>query len=131
MKYESLLFSYRLESLNKRSHAERSQVNSTYFQRTRDVREKHLSHISALHYRIQQDRFQNVEASPDYTIPFPMRRSQQISQQSAYNKEVSILSGVAKYVGFPAAPGMQPARPHECDEDFEKMGVSFSISSLC
>jgi hypothetical protein len=56
-------------------------------------------------------------------MPFPMRRSQQIAQQTAYNKEVSLLSGLAKFVGFPAAPTMRAARKQESDEDFEKMGV--------
>jgi hypothetical protein len=44
--------------------------------------------------------------------------------QTAYNKEVSILSGIAKYVGFPAAPDVQGVNKSELDEDFEKMGVS-------
>jgi hypothetical protein len=38
---------------------------------------------------------------------------------------VSVMSGVAKYVGFPAAPSLSVARPSEIEEDFEKMGVSW------
>ncbi|PGH08295.1 hypothetical protein AJ80_07891 [Polytolypa hystricis UAMH7299] len=124
IKHEKTLFAYKRSSLCAKSQAERCQVNSSYFQRARDVREQHLERISELQYRIQQDRFQNTSASPDYSIPFPMRRSQQIAQQSAYNREVSVLSGLAKYVGFPSAPVMQPARQQEMDEDFEKMGIS-------
>ncbi|OJD18622.1 hypothetical protein AJ78_01393 [Emergomyces pasteurianus Ep9510] len=121
--YEKMLFKYKLSSLFNKSQAERCQTNSSYFQRAREVREKYLDEASSLHYRIQQDRFQNTEASPDFSIPFPTRRSQQISQQTAYNKEVSILSGVAKYVGFPAAPAILPARQNETDEDLAKMGI--------
>ncbi|KKZ67318.1 hypothetical protein EMCG_07002 [[Emmonsia] crescens] len=123
IKYERTLFKYKLSSLFNKSQAERCQTNSSYFQRARDVREKYLDEASSLHYRIQQDRFQNAEASPDFSIPFPTRRSQQISQQTAYNKEVSILSGFAKYVGFPAAPAILPARQSETDEDLAKMGI--------
>jgi hypothetical protein len=47
--------------------------------------------------------------------------------QLAYNTEVSILSGVAKYIGFPAAPPMAAATPAESDLDFEKMSVSYLI----
>ena len=36
------------------------------------------------------------------------------------------MAGVAKYVGFPAAPSLAAARPSEIDEDLEKMGVSSS-----
>ncbi|ODH52525.1 hypothetical protein GX48_01305 [Paracoccidioides brasiliensis] len=123
IKYERTLFKYKLSSLFNKSQAERCQTNSSYFQRARDVREKYLEEASGLHYRIQQDRFQTAGTSPDFSIPFPIRRSQQISQQAAYNKEVSILSGVAKYVGFPAAPIIQPARRNEADEDLAKMGI--------
>jgi hypothetical protein len=44
--------------------------------------------------------------------------------QVAYSNEVSILSGVAKYVGFPAAPPMASTTAAELEEDLEKMGVS-------
>ncbi|PGH09621.1 hypothetical protein AJ79_05677 [Helicocarpus griseus UAMH5409] len=128
IRYEETLFRYKLSSLLNKSQAERCQTNSTYFQKARDVREKYLDEASSLHYRIQQDRFQNTEASPDFSIPFPIRRSQQISQQTAYNKEVSVLSGVAKYVGFPAAPTLEPARQNEADEDLMKMGIGSSRS---
>jgi hypothetical protein len=128
IKHENILFGYKFKALSTRSMAERSQINSSYFQRARDVREQHLDNISELHYRVQQDRYQSGDANPDYSVPFPMRRSQQIAQQTAYNKEVSLLSGLAKFVGFPAAPTMRPARKQESDEDFEKMGVGSPTS---
>ena len=56
-------------------------------------------------------------------MPFPMRRSKQISQQTAYNTEVSVLSGFAKYVGFPAAPEIQPVRRQDLEEDLQNMGI--------
>lgn len=34
------------------------------------------------------------------------------------------MAGVAKYVGFPAAPALAGARPSELDDDLEKMGIS-------
>ena len=59
----------------------------------------------------------------EYMIKLPEKRSDQIRQQTAYNLEVSILSGVAKYVGFPAAPDISAARPSEIDEDLRAMKV--------
>jgi hypothetical protein len=109
--------------LNK-SLAERAQAHSTYFQRVRDVREVHSSSISKQFYAIQHDRFKTDELSPHHIIPFPTRRSQQIAHQTAYNHEVSVMAGVAKYVGFPAAPTLSGARPSELEDDLEKMGVS-------
>ncbi|KAI5306899.1 hypothetical protein KEM56_006511 [Ascosphaera pollenicola] len=124
--YERTLLSYRLQSLCVKSEVDRLRIHSSYHQNVRDVRERHLDEISAMHYRLTQDRFQSSEACPDYVIPFPTRRSQQIAQQAAYNKEVSILAGFAKYVGFPAAPEITPAKSHECEEDLEKIGIATS-----
>ncbi|PYH99500.1 transcriptional regulatory protein Dep1 [Aspergillus ellipticus CBS 707.79] len=124
IKYEHTLFQYRIDSLLNRSMAERAQSHSTFFQRARDIRENHSSAISKQFYSIQHDRFKTDEVSPQHYIPFPTRRSLQISHQTAYNQEVSIMAGVAKYVGFPAAPALSAARPSELDEDLEKMGIS-------
>ncbi|GAD92685.1 transcriptional regulatory protein DEP1 [Paecilomyces variotii No. 5] len=129
IKYESTLFQYRLKSLLNKSLAERAQTHSTFFQRVRDVRERHSSVVSKQFYAIQHDRFKTEDVTAHHYIPFPTRRSQQIAQQTAYNQEVSVLSGVAKYVGFPAAPSLAAARPSEIEEDFEKMGISTETRS--
>ncbi|PYI25185.1 hypothetical protein BP00DRAFT_491088 [Aspergillus indologenus CBS 114.80] len=124
IKYEHTLFQYRIQALLNKSLAERAQAHSTYFQRARDIREKHSSAISKQFYSIQHDRFKTDDVSPQHYIPFPTRRSQQIAHQTAYNQEVSIMAGVAKYVGFPAAPSLSAARPSELEDDLEKMGIS-------
>lgn len=121
---EQKLLVFKIGALKRKSIAERAQIHSAYFQTVRDVREKHLERASEYFYRIQRDRFKTDESVPSFSIPFPTRRSQQITQQTAYNKEVSILSGVAKYIGFPAAPDLANASSGELDEDLEKMGVS-------
>jgi hypothetical protein len=90
----------------------------------RDVREQHLDRIGERLSRLRRDHVKTEQKVPSFSIPFPTRRSTQITQQSSYNKEVSILSGVAKYVGFPAAPDVKSALQAEMDEDLEKMGVS-------
>lgn len=120
---EQKLLVYKTGALKNKSVAERSQIHSAYFQSVRDIREKYLERTSEQFYRIQRDRFKSESTVPTYTIPFPTRRSQQITQQTAYNKEVSILSGVAKYVGFPAAPELPQSHPKELDDDMQKMGV--------
>lgn len=121
---EQKLLVHRIGALKRKSVAERAQANSSYFQTARDLREKHLEKISEHFYRIQRERFKTEDPIPNYTIPFPKDRTQQISQQVAYNKEVSILSGVAKYVGFPAAPELSSLRASELEHDLTKMRVS-------
>ncbi|OAG39392.1 hypothetical protein AYO21_06408 [Fonsecaea monophora] len=123
---EQKLLVYKIGALKNKAVAERSQIHSQYFQTVRDIRERHLERLSEHFYRIQRDRFKADSSVPSFSIPFPERRSQQILQQTAYNKEVSILAGVAKYVGFPAAPELAPSRQKEIEDDIQKMGISQS-----
>lgn len=124
---EQKLLVYKIKSLKTKSVAQRSQIHSAYFQTVRDVREKHLDRIGERLGRVRRDHVKTDEKVPSYSIPFPARRSIQITQQASYNKEVSILSGVAKHVGFPAAPLVSPAFQAEMDEDLEKMGVRSAV----
>lgn len=120
---EQKLLVYKIGALKNKAVADRAQLHSQYFQTVRDIRERHLERISEHFYRIQRDRFKADSTIPNFTIPFPERRSQQILQQTAYNKEVSILSGIAKYVGFPAAPELAASRRKDVEDDIQKMGV--------
>ena len=122
---EHVLLEYKIKALETKSVAERSQLHSQYFQTVRAIRERKLEEVGEQWYQIQRDR-RGCEGSgnvSDFTYNFATRRSQQITQQTAYNLEVSILSGVAKYVGFPAAPSINGARSSEIDDDFQNMGV--------
>ncbi|KAK7900950.1 hypothetical protein LTR67_003235 [Exophiala xenobiotica] len=123
---EQKLLVYKVGALKNKAVAERSQIHSQYFQTVRDIRERYLERISEHFYRIQRDRFKADSSIPSYTIPFPEKRSQQILQQTAYNKEVSILSGVAKYVGFPAAPELASSKQKDVEDDMHKMGISIA-----
>lgn len=129
---EQKLLVYKIKSLKTKSVAQRSQIHSAYFQTVRDVREKHLDRIGERLSRVRRDHVKTDEKILNYSIPFPTRRSTQITQQSSYNKEVSILSGVAKYVGFPAAPTVNSTLQAEMDGDMDKMGVSlpYRLSGL-
>ena len=124
--YEQTLLKYKLIALEKQSNAERAQYHSQYMQTVREVRDRILEQVSKELYQIQRERRVLEGDTHDHPFKFSTRRSQQITQQTAYNSEVSILSGVAKYVGFPAAPEINGARSSEVEEDFHRMGVGVS-----
>ena len=86
--------------------------------------------MSRRFYAIQHDRFRAEDISSHLILPFPARRSQQVAQQTAYNQEVSIMAGISKHVGFPAAPSLSSARPSEIDDDLGKMGVGLGLLFL-
>ena len=142
---EGTLLHYKVKALQTKSVAERSQIHSQYFQAVRSTREQKLEEVGEQWYQIQRDRRgwdggvpgrflppplpAHADARlPDYAYRFNARRSQQITQQTSYNLEVSILSGVARHVGFPAAPPIEGARPSEIDEDFQSMGLRAPVS---
>lgn len=116
---------YQTHALQNYAVARRSQILSQYKQEVRDTREKKIEQLGKHWYEIQHDRRSYAGSVPDYTLKFPTNKQQQIKNQVAYSKEVSVLSGVAKYVGFPAAPPMASATAAELDDDLLKMGVSF------
>ncbi|KAL3417576.1 transcriptional regulatory protein dep1-like protein [Phlyctema vagabunda] len=118
------LRSYELQTLKNYAVARRSQILTQYQQEVREIRERKLEEIGKQWYEIQHDRRIYAGSVPDYTYKFPTKRNQQVSNQIAYNNEVSILSGIAKYVGFPAAPPMAATTDAELADDLEKMGRS-------
>ena len=117
VKYEQTLLKYKLATLQRESIANKAQMHSQYMQTVGELRDMCLSQINADIYQTQRER-RNYEADmPDYVYAFNTKRSKQITEQTAYNEEISLLSGVARYVGFPAAPDILTARPNEWEED--------------
>lgn len=123
--YEDILMRFKLQTLQRESVANKSQAHSQYMQTARDVRDRHLNELNKEWYQYQRERRGCEGDVPDYAYTFSAKRSQQIIEQTAYNKEVSLLSGVSKYKGFPAAPFIPKARPTEVEDDFRNMGVSY------
>jgi len=122
--YERQLLQYKQKNLEIITTAERHQLHSQYFQTVRDKREDILSLCNQKIFELQRGRRQLGVDEVEYMMKLPEKRSDQIRHQTAYNLEVSILSGVAKYVGFPAAPEIRPARTSEIEDDLRAMKVS-------
>jgi Sds3-like len=117
------LYRYKLQALQRKAVVTRATLQSQYMQRIREQRDKCLEQASEEWYQIQRER-RNFDTDKDAPLThFTGERPQWVAAQTAYNTEVSILSGVAKYVGFPAAPEIRGATSAEMDEDLRKMGV--------
>ncbi|ORY14565.1 Sds3-like-domain-containing protein [Clohesyomyces aquaticus] len=122
--YEKQLLRYKQKCLEIRTVAERHQLHSQYFQTVRDVRDDMLSECNQRIHELQRGRRHFGVEEVEYTLNLPEKRSDQIRQQTAYNLEVSILAGVAKYVGFPAAPDITPARATDIEDDLRAMKIA-------
>jgi hypothetical protein len=113
-----------IESLERRAVAQRAQIQSQFFQAVRESRERTLAELGQHWYDIQHERRKNANNIPEYGIRFPQSQSQRIRNALSYNREVSILAGIAKHEGMPAAPEMQGATAQELEDDFDAIAVS-------
>ena len=117
IRYEQTLLKFKLESLQRESIANKAQMHSQYMQTAGELRDTYLSQINAEIYQTQRERRSCEADMPDYMYTFSTKRSKQIMDQTAYNDEVSLLSGIAKFAGFPAAPDIIKVRSKEWEED--------------
>lgn len=129
---ERKAFQYKMGCLRNKILAERHQLQSQYLQTVRDKREiilddcnKHLAQLNK-----ERRRFGAEEMPMEYNLYFPAKASEQRRQLSAYNLEVSILAGVAKYVGFPAAPEVASARDSDIEDDLRAMKVRLKLQPV-
>lgn len=118
---EHITMDYKVKCIENKVIAERAQLHSQFFQDVRELREQHLTTLNETFCQIQKERRQWKAKEPQFIYSFDPNRSQQITNQRAYNKEISLLSGIALHVGFPAAPLMEGAHPHEIEDDFRTM----------
>jgi len=123
IKTSTLELQFRMAMLQRRAVAERAQILSQYHQAVRESREKVLEELGQEWYDIQQERRRFANAIPDYGIHYPPAKPHSIRNAVAYNKEVSILSGFAKHVGFPAAPPIHGASEDQVENDLEAIAV--------
>jgi hypothetical protein len=119
-------YRYRMQSVRERTLGERAQLHSQYFQTARELRENMLYELGEDWYGIQKERRQqHQEGEERFLYKLPSKKSAQIRQQAKYNQEVSVLSGIAKYVGFPAAPNISGVEGSRLEDDFKAMRVSY------
>lgn len=117
-------YKYKLDSLRRSTLGERSQLHSQYFQHIRELREDVMSKLGEDWYNIQKERREaGTDDNERYIYKLPAKKSVQIKQQAKYNQEVSILSGIAKYVGFPAAPEIAGTEGGSLEDDMKAMKV--------
>ncbi|OIW35534.1 hypothetical protein CONLIGDRAFT_639803 [Coniochaeta ligniaria NRRL 30616] len=109
----------RMDLLKRKAVAERAQIMTQYHQGIRSSRERVLEDLGREWYEIQHERRRAANNIPDFGIRLPATKKETLRAAVAYNKEVSILAGVAKYQGFPAAPDIRGAREEEIEGDFE------------
>lgn len=115
---------FKMSVLRHRAVAERAQIMSQFYQAVRDSREKTLEALGQDWYDVQQERRRLTNLVPEFGLHVPATKTQAVRQAVSYNREVSILSGFAKHVGFPAAPTINGVTEDQLEDDLEAIEVS-------
>lgn len=123
IRLSGLELQFRMDVLRRRAVAERAQIMTQFYQSVRASREKVLEELGQDWYEIQYERRRQANNIPDYSIRFSTEKAQNVRNAVAYNKEVSILAGFAKHVGFPAAPAINGVSDDQLEHDFEAIHV--------
>lgn len=121
---EVLYYHYKVRSLLNHVRADHDHLHSQFFQEARECRDKTLCELGKQFYDIQKERRQPAESAPSFLSHFPTKRSDQIRNQIKYNTEVSILAGIQRHVGMPAAPEIGGLAPTQTEDDLKIMHVS-------
>ncbi|KAK4160967.1 Sds3-like-domain-containing protein [Cladorrhinum sp. PSN259] len=110
---------FKMSVLKHRAVAERAQIMSQYYQAVRESREKTLELLGQDWYDVQQERRRLTNVIPEFGLHVPATKGQAVRQAVSYNREVSVLAGFAKHVGFPAAPTINGATEDQLEDDLE------------
>lgn len=121
---ENLLHELQKKALRVKTVAERGTSHSQFFQEVRDIKDKALESCWKDYFALQKDRRSWGADTSDFTMLYNPSRSVQIRQQTARNLEVSLLAGISKHTGFPAAPDMKGLSAADVEHDLSVMGVS-------
>ncbi|KAK6504173.1 Transcriptional regulatory protein [Arthrobotrys conoides] len=125
----NILLAFQEQTAEVERIANRAAIWAQYNQEIRETREKCFSEANTQWWAIHRERRAADTSLSDYVYRIPKALSTQINHRSRYNAEVSLLSGIAKHVGFPAAPSIAGASPDEVRSDLEAMGVRRRILS--
>jgi len=128
VKHEDTLLQYNMQALGVKTVAERQQLHSQYFQDVRQLRDDSFDSCYKELYALQRDR-RNFFTEPTDPMLYNPNRAEQIRIHTNINHEISLLAGIAKHVGFPAAPEMSALLKNDAQLDLQSMGVSYPPST--
>ncbi|QNQ01327.1 YALIA101S02e18184g1_1 [Yarrowia lipolytica] len=114
---------YKLQCINNQTRASRVQIHQQFLKDQGDARSGLLLKTTEEWYRVNRERRAMDLMVPDYGYTIPESKSEQIHQRNAQVNEISLLSGISKYVGFPAAPVISQATEDETNEDLTALGL--------
>ncbi|KAK9480605.1 Sds3-like-domain-containing protein [Lipomyces japonicus] len=122
---------YRRICIQNQTKSYRDQIHQQFFKDRAELRTGLISDTTESWYKITRERVALDEVAPFFGFRIPDKRSTIVRQRQAQYQEVAILTGIAKYIGFPAAPDVSTATSEEIAEDMDAIrGLSARESSM-
>jgi Sds3-like len=116
---------YQQKCIDNQIRAMRDHLHQQFMKDEAECRVRLLLHTTEEWYKVNKERRAMDALAPEFSYQVPERRSTQIQNRVAINGEISLLSGISNYIGFPAAPEMNPANESELLEDLEALGIQY------
>lgn len=118
---------YRRRCIENQTRSYRSHWHQQFCKNVANLRAKMMSETTETWYRINRERRAMDAMVPFYGYRLSDKRAALVRQRQAQYQEVAILTGLSKYVGFPAAPDIKSASADEIAEDLEALrGLKFA-----
>ncbi|KAK9454172.1 Sds3-like-domain-containing protein [Dipodascopsis uninucleata] len=112
---------YRRRCIENQTKSFREHIHQQFLRNKAEFRSKMIRETTELWYRVNKERRQIDTLVPYYGYQITDKRSVLVRQRQAEYQEIAILSGIARYIGFPAAPEIKSATQDEIAEDLDAL----------
>ncbi|CAN6674873.1 transcriptional regulatory protein Dep1p [Trichomonascus vanleenenianus] len=117
---------YQRRCIDIQTHASRDQLHQQYFKEQADVRASLLLSTTEEWYRVNRERRAMDALVHEYSYRARPDEMEVFYRQDLEH-EISLLCGIKREIGFPAAPEVVSASPDELEEDLYALGLRQAI----
>ncbi|KAK9368928.1 Sds3-like-domain-containing protein [Lipomyces kononenkoae] len=108
---------YRRRCIENQTRSYRTHIHQQLYNNHASLRASMIQETTETWYKANRERRALDTVVPFYGYRVPEKRSVIYRQRQAQYNEIALLTGIAKYIGFPAAPEIKSATADEVAED--------------
>ncbi|KAK9237310.1 Sds3-like-domain-containing protein [Lipomyces kononenkoae] len=112
---------YRRRCIENQTRSYRTHIHQQLYNKHASLRAAMIQETTETWYKVNRERRAMDTLVPFYGYRIPEKRSVIYRQRQAQYNEIALLAGIAKYIGFPAAPEIKSATADEVAEDMEAL----------
>ncbi|KAK9373977.1 Sds3-like-domain-containing protein [Lipomyces chichibuensis] len=112
---------YRRRCIENQTRSYRTHIHQQLYKNNANLRAAMIQETTETWYKVNRERRAMDTVVPFYGYKIPEKRSVIFRQRQAQYNEIALLTGIAKYIGFPAAPEIKSATADEVAEDMEAL----------